>query len=127
MPDTMARITRATLHALDVDIDAALAAVAAKHGLSFTRAGGRFSATTYTPKISFSIVSESGIPADFARLAPAYGLTVEDFGREFTTYSGTYRVTGISPRRRKYPISAECVLTGKGYKFPVSAVAAAVQ
>tara|TARA_R110000824_G_scaffold6082_6_gene28017 strand:+ start:1589 stop:1954 length:366 start_codon:yes stop_codon:yes gene_type:complete len=121
----MDRFTRPTLRALDVEIDAALAVVAEKHGMTFTRAGGRFSDTTYTPKISFSIVSESGIPADFTRHATVIGLSADDFGREFTTYRGVYRITGINLRARKYPVMAECLSTGKRYKFPVSAVGAA--
>jgi hypothetical protein len=123
--ENMDRFTRPTLRALDVEIDAALAVVAEKHGMTFTRAGGRFSDTTYTPKVSFSIVGESGIPADFARNAQYFGLTEDDYGREFTTYRGTYKITGINLRAKKYPITAECLRTGKGYKFPVSAVGAA--
>ena len=53
----------------------------------------------------------------FEALAEEYGLSPEDFGREFSTGSERFRVAGIDPRRPKYPISATRVPDGKGYKF----------
>jgi len=102
----------------------ALEKVAEKHGLILKKERGTFdpSAGTFTMKFTFVCETEDGIPADFARNASRYGLTAEDFGREFTTYNGTYQITGINTRRHKYPISAKCVRTGKGYKFPRTAV-----
>jgi hypothetical protein len=116
------QMNRQTIKPISEDAKIALQKVAEQYGLILKQEAGRFSNTNFTVKFTFVCETEDGIPADFARLAPLYDLTVEDFGREFTTYNGTYRVTGINSRRPKYPVSAECVRTGKGYKFPASAV-----
>ncbi len=118
-------MNRKTIKPISEDAMLALQMVAEQYGLELKQEAGRFSDTSFTVKFTFQCVAEDGVPTEFARLAPMYGLTAEDFGREFTTYNGTYRITGIAPRRRKYPISAECVRTGKGYKFPRNAVKAA--
>ena len=97
-------------------------AVAERYGLTLKREAGRFSDTDFTVKFTFQCVAENGVPAEFKRLAPLFGLTADDFGREFKTYNGTFKITGISPRRRKYPISGTCVKTGKSYKFPATVV-----
>tara|TARA_R110000824_G_scaffold260899_1_gene449507 strand:- start:433 stop:843 length:411 start_codon:yes stop_codon:yes gene_type:complete len=118
------KMNRANVNLIADEAGEALKAVAEKYGLILKPGRGAFdpSAGTFTPKFTFICETEDGVPADFARLAPRYDLTVEDYGREFTTYAGTYRLTGINPRRRKYPISGTCVRSGKGYKFPLKAV-----
>jgi len=51
------------------------------------------------------------------------GLASEDFGREFSTGSETFRITGIEPRRPKYPIKAERLTDRRGFKFSPENVA----
>ena len=53
----------------------------------------------------------------FEALAEAFGLSASDFGRESSTGRETFRITAIDPRRPKYPISAERVPDGQGFKF----------
>ena len=102
----------------------ALEAVAAKHGLALKRESGRFepSAGTFTAKFTFVCKTETGVPSDFTRNAPLYGLKASDWGREFRTFRGTYTICGIKPRARKYPILGKCTATGQTYKFPKSVV-----
>ena len=58
----------------------------------------------------------------FKTLAHKYGFEPEDLGTVFR-YQGTdYRITGLKTRRPKFPISAERVSDGRGFKFPVFAV-----
>jgi hypothetical protein len=59
----------------------------------------------------------------FEALAEAYGLSPEDFGREFSTGRERFCIVGIDPRRPKYPILATRVPDGKGYKFTAKNVA----
>ena len=120
------QLNRQAIKPIFEDAESALQMVAERYGLTLKRESGSFTATAFTVKFTFQCETEGGIPADFVRLAPLYALTPEDFGKEFTTPSGTYRITGINPRRRKYPISGECVRTGKGYKFTESAVRVSV-
>jgi hypothetical protein len=59
----------------------------------------------------------------FAALAEEFGLSPDDFGREFSTGRERFRVAGIDPRRPRYPISATRIPDGKGYKFTAENVA----
>jgi hypothetical protein len=63
----------------------------------------------------------------FEALAEAFGLSPGDFGREFSTGRETFRITGIDPRRPKYPISAERVPDRQGFKFSAEQVAHLLQ
>lgn len=51
----------------------------------------------------------------FEALAEAFGLSPGDYGRQFTTGREIFRITGIDPRRPKYPVSAERNLTNQPY------------
>ncbi|CAN1576206.1 hypothetical protein MCELHM10_03908 [Paracoccaceae bacterium] len=59
----------------------------------------------------------------FEALAEAFGLSPTDFGRRFSTGRESFRVVGIDPRRPKYPISAERIPDGQGFKFTADQVA----
>ncbi len=59
----------------------------------------------------------------FEALAEAFGLSATDFGRQFSTGRESFRVIGIDPRRPKYPISAERIPDGQGFKFTADQVA----
>ena len=63
----------------------------------------------------------------FETLAEAFDLSSADYGREFSTGRETSRVAGIDPRRSKYPISAERILDGQGFKFTAEQVALLLQ
>ena len=59
----------------------------------------------------------------FEALAEQFGLSPDDFGREFWTGGEKFRVAGIDPWRPKYPISAARIADGKGCKFTAENVA----
>lgn len=63
----------------------------------------------------------------FEVLAEAFGLSPTDFGRQFSNGREQFRITGIDPRRPKYPISAERIPDGQGFKFTVDQVALQLQ
>lgn len=63
----------------------------------------------------------------FEALAEAYGLSPTDFGRLFSTGRESFRITGIDPRRPKYPVSAERIPDGQGFKFSIEQVATQLQ
>ena len=53
----------------------------------------------------------------FEVMAESYGLTPEDFGRQFLADGELFRIVGINPRRPKYPINAERLPDRRSYKF----------
>jgi hypothetical protein len=63
----------------------------------------------------------------FEALAEAFGLSPADYGRQFSTGREQFRVTGIDPRRPKYPVSAERIPDGQGFKFTAEQVALLLQ
>lgn len=63
----------------------------------------------------------------FEVMAPGYGLQPEDFGREFSSRGERFRITGMDPRRPRYPVSVVRIPDGKGYKFTAENVAALLQ
>ncbi len=63
----------------------------------------------------------------FEALAEAFGLSPADYGRQFSTGREQFRITGIDPRRPKYPVSAERVPDGQGFKFTAEQVTLLLQ
>ena len=63
----------------------------------------------------------------FEALAQAFGLSPADFGRQFSTGREQFRITGIEPRRPKYPVSAERIPDGQGFKFTADQVVLLLQ
>ena len=55
--------------------------------------------------------------AMFEALAPQYGLQPEDHGRIFSCNHQLYRISGIEPRRPKYPVSAVRISDQASFKF----------
>lgn len=59
----------------------------------------------------------------FEVLAEHFGLKPSDYGRAFRSNGESFRITAINPNRPKFPISAERVADGRGYKFAAENVA----
>ena len=128
MSKAITEMTRKNMNLIDGDVEAALQKVAEERGLTLKKERGSFNPTagTYTIKWTFVVQTEDGIPADFAANARYFGLSADDYGREFSTYNGRFKIVGIKPRNRKYPIIAESLSDGRTYKFPESAVGRSV-
>jgi len=97
----------------------ALKTLCEEAGVDLIKQTGSYSGNTLTIRATFNIEgAEKPEERDFARCCGRFGLDPEDLGKEFTTGRGnTFRITGINPKRRKYPISGTCTRTGKQYKF----------
>lgn len=106
------------------DMMKACLAVAETHGL--TVEGGELSDIDL--RHGFDISFRVGIPmpdgaiyspdkAMFEVLAPHFGLEPSDYGRTFKSRDDVFRIVAINPNRPKYPISAERVSDGRGFKF----------
>ncbi|ERP98381.1 hypothetical protein Q669_20645 [Labrenzia sp. C1B10] len=98
--------------------------IAEKHGLCFAdddlhdvnlRVG-----LSYTIRLGLPMEDGSLFEPDremFEILAPQYGLDPSDFGKEFDDRGERFRVTGLEPRRPKYPVNAERLSDRRKYKF----------
>ena len=119
MPITTLDFDTAT--ALSREAEDALIAIADKHGLMVEVPPGRYDSKSFSFKVTLSVKTESGAPADFARKAILLMLPPDCYGQEFTSGGTVYRITGINLRRRKYPVAATTA-EGKAYKFTASTV-----
>lgn len=104
--------------------------VAETHGLIVE--GGKLSDIDL--RHSFGIEFRVGIPmpdgklylaekALFEVLAGHFGLKSSDYGRTFHSQGDLFRIVSINPNLPKYPISAERIADGRGFKFTAENVA----
>lgn len=121
---------RAEARRIATAIEKAVQPVALAYGLQIKVKGGRFSTTTYTAKVECSElqdgVAQTGQRVDFLAMCDAYGLESEHLDTAFQVRGETYRITGLAPSRRRYPVIAERMSDGKAYKFAADTVVAAL-
>lgn len=132
MPNTKPprNLTPVLCQRLQVDMLKACQDVAARHGLlveakDITGVDLRWG---FDATFRVSVPLPDGTALDpqklrFEALAEAFGLSPADYGRQFNTGRELFRITGIDPRRPKYPVSAERIPDGQGFKFTSDQVA----
>ena len=113
---------RQNCRTVDNAIEAALKQVEDQFGISIKIGGGRFSTNEFTTKITVT----TGDGSDAARAkwnayAFRFGLNDSDFGKTFTSNGEQFTITGLNPRRKKYPVSA-VNSRGTSYKFGAESV-----
>ena len=121
-------INKSKAKELNYAIKGAVENVASKHGMTVQVGSVKFGSDNLTAKIVMSRVNAKGevlTPMRNAFMSRAYlfGLKASDFGRTFTDNQGkSYKITGLKPQAKVYPILAVCTSDGKTYKFPASIV-----
>jgi plasmid stability protein len=113
------------------DIEAAFAEIAAKHGVSVELdKRSKYSDTqiffgaTITSSESGTVVT--AMEQTFRDKARIYGMQATDLNRELTINRKRFRITGLKPANRSYPIIAQDCVTGQSFKFTVAAVTRAM-
>jgi len=109
---------RTNLRLISADLEAALAPVAAKYGITFSYRGARFLADNATFKIEAATIGSGGVVNtrerdNFKLYASMYGLKDTDLDREISYAGKKYIIIGLNTRRQKYPIVAKRVEDGK--------------
>ena len=112
-------LTKAGMKIIRKDIEDALSVVSKKHELSFRLNGIRFTDSSF--KVGLEAVKssngESVLSVTFKEKCYKYGLLPEHLGRVFLSGDTRYKIVGLKPRNRKYPVIAERCRDGKSYKF----------
>ena len=110
----------------------------ADSGITVEVGSGTYDDHEFTFKLKLSTTNESGesqAALDFKRYAHQYGLRADQLGTTFNLFDNDtnshecYRITGLKPRRKSYPIITECIRgmnTGQEYGFRPSVVKDAV-
>jgi hypothetical protein len=120
----MAQISKELLRALRVDIDAALADVAKKHGLQQLHAGS----CTYDPAGAFTFklegVAEGGVDKNGGRYINEYKmLGLPPLGTTFKQRSGMFTIAGLTGGGKVIAANEQ----GKRYVFDMETVKAIVK
>ena len=109
--------SKPTLKMLRDEINAALAPVAAKHGIDLHAGNGTFGLANFTLKLNGAVVSDSGVVKDKYRQAleiryPQY------VDKEVRLSNGEKaKVDGYNSRGKKYPFLATSLSSGKRFKM----------
>lgn len=109
-------LDRATVKAIHTECDAALSAIAAKHGLELKPKGASFTEGFLSYRAELRVPGNGKEARDLKALAGLYGLEPGDVGKTFVIARKTYTLIGSNARSVKYPLLAE--RDGKTYKVP---------
>ncbi|WP_448205334.1 hypothetical protein [Azospirillum sp. sgz302134] len=111
----------AILKALRPEIDAALADLGRKHGITLRAGNATFDGVIASVKLELAVAGTSKEAEAFKQFHKSYGLALEDLDREFVLDKVMYRLKGLAPGR-KNPIVLERLKDGKIYLFTASIV-----
>jgi hypothetical protein len=123
-------LTKAQVAAIRVDLAAAFATVAAKHGVDFGLGTIRFGADTMSGKLTGTVRGAGGtsttVPTDLKALA-LMGMGRRILGNQFSDTAkyhslslGTVRIVGYNSRAKAYPFIVQTT-GGKRYKITSTA------
>jgi hypothetical protein len=96
-------------------------------GVSINIGSISYNDNTASVKVEVADVNENGEvynkeAEDYKKYASSYGLDPASLGKSFCHGGKIFIVTGLSTRKRKYPVMAKDAQTGKKYKFPTDVV-----
>jgi len=99
------------------------------HGGKFASNGSNFTFPLELAVVGSDGQAETQEVREFKTNARLYGLKPEDLGKTFhSPGSGKrFKITGLKPRNRRYPIMAEELGTKRGYKFAAIVVKQALE
>ena len=98
------------------EMETALQPIAQKYGITIVRGGGNYGGLEATLKFLLRTQSETGETQealDFKQYAELFGVPVAALGQTVRLGRETFKIVGLTPRRRKYPVLIQNVLTGK--------------
>lgn len=103
------KFDRATARVIQAEMEAALKAIAEKHGVTVRGAGGSFDDTTFKAKFELRVTDGSAIEdaarKEFDQYCALFGLKPEHFGKAVAIPGhGKWTVCGLAMNRAKYPI-----------------------
>lgn len=104
---------------IDNDVVDALKSVEAKWGIKFNVGGGTYSDDTFTTKLKIALAGVDVAKKEWDRYCYRFGLKPEDYGSMFESRGTTFKVVGLKPKSRRYPIIGEND-NGMRYKFPAT-------
>ena len=122
---------RPALKSLRVSLDAALAKVAAEHGISLSAGNISFTAETATIKVNAGVIGSGGVAVTkeaqaFDQYKNLVGLGDLNVGDTIYIQGDEYTIAGYKPRSKKAPVLVKSVKNGGSYKVSIQMVKFAV-
>jgi len=119
----MDRIDKVTLQWLRKTLNTILAEFAAEEGISLKLGNCTFTPSNFIFKLEGALINADGVAEtkerdDFKYYATMYGLNASDLDKEFVFRNEKYKVVGLNPRSRKYPINVVRLNDGKRFRMP---------
>lgn len=116
-------MTREFARTLGLEVEAALKAVAEKHGLDLDLKGGRFDEASFTPRVVFT--AKEGAQVQWNRYAALYDLPLDAIGVIVSVKGVAYRILSLSLNKSKFPVNVERIPDGKLFGLQTKAVRSA--
>ena len=118
---------RPALKSLRVSLDAALAKVAAEHGISISAGNISFTAETATIKLNAGVIGSGGVAVTkeaqaFDQYKNLVGLGSLNVGDAISIQGADYTISGYKPRSKRSPVVVTKVSNGSSYKVSVDMV-----
>jgi hypothetical protein len=120
------------INSIRAAIDAKLQEVSQEYGIALTIGGMRYNASEITTRLTVKAIGsdtkdgesiqEASDRVEFARYAQSFGLKPEFFGQIATVNGKDFRIVGIKPRSRKFPILGQEVGGDKVFKLTASSI-----
>ena len=122
----MNTFNKANLKTIRADLDAALAQVAAAHGIDLKIGGIRFDETSFKATLEASVaglgIEDTKEGQAFLAHHAEHKFKREDLGREFKFEDKTLKVIGFNMKNPKNLVALEVVGTGQKLKAPARSV-----
>jgi hypothetical protein len=130
--DAIKTFSSATVGALRPRLQEALAGLASQLGVQIEVGSASFTHAYVKFQVIFSVIGPQGQVLTpeaeaFLQAAPIYGFSREDLGREVQVGGQLYRIAGLLPRSRRFPVLAERRPDGKMFKLPLESVRRALK
>lgn len=121
------QFNRKNLPSFRTEIEQALAAVEAKNGVKFDLGRITFTESNFRVKLECtSAADKSGNAVDprqvkFDANVWRYNIAKDAFGKTFTKGGRKYKIVGLNPRAKKYPLNCEAP-NGQQWKMPITSL-----
>lgn len=127
----MQTLTKQSMKAIREAVDAALVEVGKDLGVGLAVGSGSFRSNEGHFRLNVVTASPNGVVESPERKAwslhcAGYGFTPEDLDKTFVSQGRTFKIRGIKTSRPSYPISADRMPDGKGFKFTAEQVLSAL-
>lgn len=128
-PLKIEQFDRNTVKVLMDDCRVALESVAQKYGLTLDRKGNTYRRDSLPVMFHFLIQKTdekgnvlSAAHQEFRKYALLFGLHPDDFGKEVCLNGDWFKISGLKPKSRKFPILGVHMKSGKEFKLPLEGV-----